>query len=188
MTVETLHTASEVHDMVSRLGAAIAADHPDGVVLTGVLNASVVFMADLVRAMADIPLEVDFIATSSFRPDSGRMRLLKDLDLDISGRHVLLVTNLIDTGLRLGYLRGRLLDRSPESVRLCALFDKIERRILPIDIDYVGTTVPNRFLVGYGLDHHQRYRNLTAVYTADLDDPADQETLAALLVTAAHND
>ena len=120
------------------------------------------FMVDLARAI-DLPLGMDFIATSSYgktTESSGVVRMLKDLDTDIAGRHVLIVEDIIDSGLTLAYLRGHLLRRNPASLRICTLLNKPERRRADIPIDYLGFDIPNEFVVGYGLDFDEKYRNL----------------------------
>ncbi|MGI9600542.1 MAG: phosphoribosyltransferase [Acidimicrobiales bacterium] len=184
MTAAPVLSGAEVQQLVDRLAADIARDHPDGVVLVGVLKASVLLVADLCRSLsrqADTDVRVDFIETSSFRADSGRVRLVQDLREDIGDRPVVLVTTLVDTGLRLGYLRTQLANRAPASLRIAALFDKAERRILPIDLDYVGTTIPNRFVVGYGLDAAGQGRHLSGVVALDDDHPVDPATLSTWL-------
>ncbi|MDW8231397.1 MAG: hypoxanthine phosphoribosyltransferase [Roseiflexaceae bacterium] len=159
-----LITAERIQERVRALGAQITADYrPLGdLLLVGVLKGCAMFMVDLARAI-DMPLAMDFIATSSYgktTESSGVVRLLKDLDTDIAGRHVLLVEDIIDSGLTLAYLRGHLLRRNPASLRICALLNKPERRRADIPIDYLGFDIPNEFVVGYGLDFDEKYRNL----------------------------
>lgn len=156
----------ELRAVVERLGAEIAAAHPDGVVLVGVLKGSLLFFADLVRAVT-APVEIDFLAISSFAPDSGRVRIVKDLDTDIGGRSVVVVEDVVDTGLTLGYLLGELGRRSPTSLQVCTLLDKQVRRLLPLPLDYVGAAIPDVFALGYGLDFAGRYRNLGFVVAGD---------------------
>ena len=148
---------------VAELAARISEDYQGrDLLLVGVLKGAVVLMADLTRALT-IPHEVDFIATSSYgsaTETSGVVRLLKDLDREIEGRHVLLVEDIVDTGLTLTYLKRTLEARHPKSLRVCVLVDKIERRKVEVGIDYVGFTIPNVFVVGYGFDYEGLYRNL----------------------------
>ena len=153
---------------VQRLADRIAADHPDGVVLVGVLKGALIFLADLARAIQDVDVEIDFLAISRYAPDSGRVRILQDLACDVTGRDVVIVEDLVDTGLTLAYLLGHLRERQPHSVDVCALLDRSERRIVPLDVRYVGVEVPgDAFLLGYGLHHAERYRNLPVVVAAD---------------------
>ena len=153
---------------VARLGAEISADHPDGVLLVAVLKGGVVFLADLVRALT-VPAEVDFVALSAFRPDAGRVRILKDLDHDVTGRHVVVVEDVVDTGLTLGFLVGELRRRGAAEVDVCALADKGVRRLLPTPLRYRGIEVPDVYLLGYGLDYAGRYRNLDVLVAGRLD-------------------
>jgi hypoxanthine phosphoribosyltransferase len=160
----------ELRTRVADLGAAIARDYErDNPVLVGVLKGALVFTADLVRAMP-IALTIDFIALSSYAGatrSSGVVKLAADLSMPIEDRHVVIVEDIIDTGRTVSYLKRNLETRHPRSVRLCALLDKIERREVDVDIDYLGFTIPNLFVVGYGLDHAGLYRNLP--YVAALD-------------------
>lgn len=151
---------------VARLGEEIGAAHPEGVVLVSVLKGSVLFLADLVRVVP-VPVEVDFLAISTFAPDSGRVRLVKDLTTDVSGRSVVLVEDVVDTGLSLAYLLGTLAQRGPASLEVCALLDKTARRLVPTPIRYRGVEVPDVFALGYGLDYAGRYRNLEFVVAGD---------------------
>lgn len=159
--------AEELRAGVVRLGAEISAAYDDGVVLVAVLKGSVPFLADLVRALAVEPL-VDFLAISSYAPDTGRVRLVKDLDIDIAGRDVVLVEDIVDTGLTLTYLLGELGRRGPRSLEACALLDKATRRIVPTPVRFVGFTIGDDFVIGYGLDFAERYRNLELVAAGDL--------------------
>ena len=153
---------------VGALAAQITADHPDGVILVGVLKGALVFLADLARAIRGVPVELDFLAISRYAPDSGRIRILQDLAIDVAGRDVVLVEDLVDTGLTLAYLLGHVRERSPRRVEVCTLLDRAERRIVPLDIRYAGVEVPgDAFLLGYGLHYEERYRNLSVVVEAD---------------------
>jgi hypoxanthine phosphoribosyltransferase len=159
-----LISAEEIQDKVRAMGEQIAHDYtPRGdLLLVGVLKGCMMFMVDLARAI-QFPLAIDFIATSSYgqsTESSGVVRLLKDLDTDIADRHVLIVEDIIDSGLTLEYLRSQLVRRNPASLRVCALLNKPDRRIADIPVDYLGFDIPNEFVVGYGLDYGERYRNL----------------------------
>jgi hypoxanthine phosphoribosyltransferase len=168
VTVRVLIGADELQAGVDRLAAAVSADHPDGVVLVAVLKGSVPFLADLIRRLT-VPVEVDFLAVSSYAEGTGRVRLVMDLDIDVNGRAVVLVEDVVDTGLSVTWLLGVLRGRGPSSLRVCALLDKAARRIVPIPIDYVGFEVPDEFLLGYGLDFGEIYRNVDHVVAGDLD-------------------
>jgi hypoxanthine phosphoribosyltransferase len=157
-----------LHTQVHRLAAQISADHPDGVVLVGVLKGALLFLADLARAVTDIDVEVDFLAISRYAPDSGRVRILQDLAIDVAGRDVVLVEDLVDTGLTLAYLLGHVRDRGPRRLEVCTLLDRAERRIVPLELRYRGIEVPgDAFLLGYGLHYAERYRNLPVIVEAD---------------------
>ncbi len=159
--------AAELAETVTRLAAEIDRDHPDGVVLIGVLKGSVFFMADLVRAIT-VPCEVDFIAISHFAPDSGRVKIVKDLDGDIAGRNVVLVEDIVDTGLTLSYLLTQLAARGPASLEICALLDRSRRRIVPLPTRYCGAVIEDVFMLGYGLDFAERYRNHPGLVIGDV--------------------
>lgn len=151
-----------------RLAGEVSAAYPDGdVLLVAVLRGSVLFLADLVREMTVSPL-VDFMAISSYAPDSGRVRIVKDLELDVYGRDVVLVEDIVDTGLTLTYLLGVLRRREPRSVEACVLLDKSVRRIVPTPVRFRGFEVGDDFVLGYGLDYGGRYRNLNRVVAGDL--------------------
>ena len=158
---------TDLADVVTRLGAEITADHPDGVLLVGVLKGAVIFLSDLVRAIQDIHVAVDFMAISRFAPDHPRVRILKDIDIDIEGRDVVIVEDLVDTGLTATYLRSQLESRGARSVELCALLDRPVRRIVPLDVRYRGVEIPDVFVLGYGLHLGELYRNLNGVYEVD---------------------
>ncbi|MGH9066469.1 MAG: hypoxanthine phosphoribosyltransferase [Acidimicrobiales bacterium] len=155
-------------ERVTSLGSEVSLAYPGGVTLVGVLKGSVWFLADLVRALA-VPCQVDFLAISSYAEGSGRVRILKDLDSDIGGRDVVLVEDIVDTGLTLSYLLGELGRRGPASLAVCALLDKTARRIVPCPLRFVGFEVGDEFVLGYGLDYAQRYRNLDRIVAADLE-------------------
>jgi hypoxanthine phosphoribosyltransferase len=151
---------------VAELGAEVSADYADrDLLLIGVLKGAVFFMADLMRHLT-VPCEVDFMAISSYgaaTDSSGIVRILKDLDVSIDGRHVLVVEDIIDSGLTLSYLMRNLESREPTSLEVCALLTKPSRREIDVPVRYVGFEIPNKFVVGYGLDFGERYRNLPYV-------------------------
>ena len=151
--------AAKVEELAARLCEDYAERRP---LVVGILSGCFPFIADLVRAM-DIPLEVDFMAVSSYggsTRSSGVVRTMKDLDTSIEGRHVLLVEDIVDTGLTLRYLFDNLMTRHPASIEVCALLDKVEARTEKLDVAYTGFACPARFVVGYGLDYAGLYRNL----------------------------
>jgi hypoxanthine phosphoribosyltransferase len=159
-----LISSAQIQAKVHEMGEQIARDYAplSDLLLVGVLKGCIMFMVDLARAIP-LSLAIDFIATSSYghtTESSGVVRLLKDLDTDITDRHVLIVEDIIDSGLTLDYLRGQLLRRNPASLKICALLNKPERRIADVSVDYLGFDIPNEFVVGYGLDYGERYRNL----------------------------
>jgi hypoxanthine phosphoribosyltransferase len=158
---------------VAELGAEISADYAGrDLLLIGVLKGAVFFMADLMRKLT-IPCEVDFMAISSYgasTDSSGVVRILKDLDINIEGRNVLVVEDIIDSGLTLSYLMRNLDSREPATLEICALLTKPDRREIDVPVRYVGFEIPNRFVIGYGLDFGERYRNLP--YVAVLSDDA----------------
>jgi hypoxanthine phosphoribosyltransferase len=151
---------------VAELGADVSADYQGrDLLLIGVLKGAVFFMADLMRHLT-VPCEVDFMAISSYgdsTDSSGIVRILKDLDINIEGRHVLVVEDIIDSGLTLSYLMRNLESREPATLEVCALLTKPARREIDVPVRYVGFEIPNKFVVGYGLDFAERYRNLPYV-------------------------
>jgi hypoxanthine phosphoribosyltransferase len=161
---------------VERIAGRIVGDHPDGVVLVGVLKGALIFLADLARAITGIAVTVDFLAISRYAPDSGRVRILKDLDVDVEGRDVVLVEDLVDTGLTLAYLLSHVRERAPRSLDVCTLLDRPVRRIVPLTVRYVGAEIEDVFVLGYGLHHADLYRNVPYIVEADrsvvLDRPA----------------
>jgi hypoxanthine phosphoribosyltransferase len=161
---------------VERIAGQLTRDHADGVVLVGVLKGALIFLADLVRAITDIDVTIDFLAISRYAPDSGRVRILKDLDIDVEGRDVVLVEDLVDTGLTLAYLLSHVRQRAPRSLDVCTLLDRPARRIVPLTVRYVGAEVGDVFVLGYGLHQADLYRNVPFIVEADrhvvLDRPA----------------
>lgn len=160
---EILITGEQIQGRVKELGGMISEDYHDKCpVLVGVLKGVLFFMADLLRVIT-IPTEVDFLAVSSYSAQArneGVVRLVKDLELPINHRHVLFVEDVIDTGLTLNYLLRSLREREPASLEVCVLFNKPGRRLIDIPLKYKGFDLPDRFVVGYGLDHDEKYRNL----------------------------
>jgi len=161
--LEVLVTTEQLQNRISDLGAEIARDYAGkNPLLIGVLKGACTFLSDLMRA-ADIQLGIEFMAISSYGASmrtSGEVRILKDLDVAIEGRHILVVEDIVDTGLTLNYLLANLKSRGAASVKLAALLDKFERREKEVPIDYLGFQIPDKFVVGYGLDFAERYRNL----------------------------
>jgi hypoxanthine phosphoribosyltransferase len=182
-----LYTAGQIRERVRDLGDAITRDYAGrGPVLISILKGGAMFHADLLRAV-DLESKVDFMSISSYGVgSSGVVRIVKDLDDDILGQDVILVEDIVDTGLTLSYLLGTLREREPASLEVCALLDKSARRIAPLDIRYRGFDCPDRFVLGYGLDHGERYRNLPFIVTVE-DMAALEEdplSLAPLLESA----
>jgi hypoxanthine phosphoribosyltransferase len=170
-----LITSEQIQDKVGELAELIAADHRDvgvhepDLVLVGVLKGAVMFMTDLARALP-VPTQLEFMAVSSYgssTSSSGVVRILKDLDRDISGRRVLIVEDIIDSGLTLSWLRKNLESRGPASLDVVTLLRKPEAAKLDVDVAYVGFDIPNEFVVGYGLDYAERYRDLPYIGTLD---------------------
>ena len=158
-----LVSEEQLKTRVAELGTQISKDYAGkNLLLVSILKGSVVFMADLMRAI-DIPCAIDFLSVSSYgagTTTSGAVRILKDLDCSLEGKDILVVEDILDSGVTLSYLLKTLSARKPSSIRLCTLLDKPERRRVPITPDYVGAVVPDEFIVGYGLDYAERYRNL----------------------------
>ncbi len=152
---------------VERIAREITADHPDGVVLVGVLKGALIFLADLARAITVIDVTVDFLAISRYAPDSGRVRILKDLDVDVEGRDVVIVEDLVDTGLTIAYLLSHMRERSPRSLDVCTLLDRPARRIVPQPVRYVGQQIEDVFVLGYGLHFADLYRNVPYIIEVD---------------------
>ena len=152
---------------VQELAAQISRDYAgQELVAVGILKGAFIFMADLVRAL-DFPVEVDFVRLKSYgagKETSGEVHITKDVEVNLAGRHVLIVEDIVDVGLTLDFLRRHLGNRHPQSLRICCLIDKQERRQVEVPLDYVGFTVPRGFLVGYGLDRGEKLRTLPEVY------------------------
>ena len=163
---QILITEEQLKTRVNELGKTLANDYRDKKpLMLCILKGSTIFYADLIRAM-DIPLECDFIAVSSYgnkTKSSGEVRMIKDLDKSIEGRDVVIVEDIVDSGYTLNYLKKNLQARGPASVKICTLLDKKERREVPITPDYEGFSIDDYFVVGYGLDYNERYRNLPEI-------------------------
>lgn len=170
-------TQEEMRARIRELGRQITADYADkDLILVGVLKGAYAFYADLARAIR-IPLRVDFLVVTSYgsKPkSSGKVKMVTDLTEDIAGRDVLLVEDIVDSGLTVQYLIKTLSKRKPKSIRVCALLSKPERRTVDIPIHYVGFQIPNKYVVGYGLDYQQKYRNLPYLAVLDKVDDAGQ--------------
>jgi hypoxanthine phosphoribosyltransferase len=166
--VDVLFTEQQIQDRLGELAAAIEKDYEGkDILLVGVLKGAVMVMADLARHFGR-HVEMDWMAVSSYgsgTKSSGVVRILKDLDTDISGRHVLVVEDIIDTGLTLSWLISNLSSRGPASVEICTLLRKPEAQQMTVDVKYVGYDIPNAFVVGYGLDYDEKYRNLRSIGT-----------------------
>jgi hypoxanthine phosphoribosyltransferase len=171
--LKPLFTAEQIQTRVAEMGAEISRDYAGQTpLLVGVLKGAYIFLSDLVRA-TDLRLGVEFMAISSYGDSmrsSGEVRIVKDLDVPVDGRDILIVEDIVDTGLTLSFLIGSLHQRGARSVRLAALLDKFERREREVKIDYCGFQIPDAFVVGYGLDFAERYRNLP--YIAVIKDPS----------------
>jgi hypoxanthine phosphoribosyltransferase len=163
---EVLYTENEIHAKIAELSRRIEVDYAgEKVLLVGVLRGAVMVMADLARELT-IPIEMDWMAVSSYgsgTQSSGVVRILKDLDTDLHGRHVLIVEDIIDSGLTLSWLRGNLETRGAATVEICALLRKPDAAKVVVDVKYEGFQIPNAFVVGYGLDYAEQYRNLRGI-------------------------
>ena len=171
--LKVLLTREQIAKKVAELGERITADFDgESVVLIGVLKGATIFLADLARQIK-LDVSFDFIAVSSYgnsKQQSGEVKLMKDVDHSMEGRNIILVEDILDTGLTLTYLKNLLLGHRPKAVKIAALLDKISRRTQPIHGDYVGFEIPDEFVVGYGLDFAERYRNLPDVCILETDD------------------
>ncbi|HAL73956.1 MAG TPA: hypoxanthine phosphoribosyltransferase [Clostridiales bacterium] len=163
---DVLIERDEIARMCQRLGDQISHDYAGReVILIGVLKGAFVFLADLARHLT-IPVKIDFMSVSSYGSGTrttGIVRIVKDLDTDITNKHIIVVEDIVDTGLTLNHLRELLSTRNPASIALCTAFDKPDRRKVQIDVEYVGMKIPDEFIVGYGLDYDGNYRNLPDV-------------------------
>lgn len=169
---QVLFTEEEIRERVTALGAAISQDYAGKTpLLVGVLKGVLIFMADLLRAIT-IPVKVDFMSISSYSAqtrDQGVVRIVKDLNMPVTGEHVIFVEDVIDTGLTLNYLLRHLRRQEPASLEVCVLFNRTARRLIDIPLPYAGFDIPDRFLIGYGLDFREKYRSLPYVGILNAD-------------------
>ncbi len=165
-SMEVLFTQTQIAERVREIGAQISEEYAgESIVLIGVLKGAAIFLADLARAIT-VDNTFDFVAVSSYgraRVSSGAVKLIKDIDNPIEGKHVIIVEDILDTGLTLSYLRGLMLQHRPASLKIATCLDKPERRLVPIEADYVAFSIPNRFVIGYGMDYAEVYRNLADI-------------------------
>lgn len=155
-------TTEQIHEKVTELADRISRDYiGKEIFAVGILKGSFIFFADIVRALK-IPVTLDFIVASSYlkSTSTGEVKIHYDIKEDIAGKHVLLIDDIIDTGVSLNYIRERILSKGPASLKICILLDKKERRSVDVPVDYTGFEIPNQFVVGYGLDYDNKYRNL----------------------------
>lgn len=173
INLRVLIPAEKIQARIEELGEQISCDYPAGELhMIGILKGAVIFMADLARAMKR-DVFIDFMGISSYgkgKSSSGEVKVTKDLDISLEGADVLIVEDIVDSGVTLNYLMHLLDQRRPHSIRIAALLDKPERRLRPVHVNYVGFEIPDEFVVGYGLDFAERYRNLDSICV--LDDPA----------------
>ncbi|WP_339363089.1 hypoxanthine phosphoribosyltransferase [Vallitalea maricola] len=170
--IQTLISAEELNARIAELGKQISEDYQGKEVnLICVLKGGVMFMVDLSKQIQDIPVTMDFMAVSSYGNEvssSGVVKIVKDLDESIEGKEVIIVEDIIDSGRTLSYLVSILKDRKPNSIKICTLLDKPDRRVVEdVQVDYTGFSIPDKFVLGYGLDYMQRYRNLPFIGTMD---------------------
>jgi hypoxanthine phosphoribosyltransferase len=159
-----LISADQIQQRIHELAARIEADYPDGpLYVVSVLKGAFIFVADLVRALKGLSVRIEFMGISSYgkeKTSSGQVKVTRDLDVNIEGQHVLIVEDIIDSGVTLSYLKRLLEQRNPKSLAIATLLDKPERRVTPVDVKYIGFQIPDEFVVGYGLDYAEDYRNL----------------------------
>ncbi|QHS50664.1 hypoxanthine phosphoribosyltransferase [Edaphobacter sp. 12200R-103] len=162
-TMEVLITQDQIQKRVREIGAQISAEYEgQSIVLIGVLKGAAIFLADLARAI-QVDNTFDFVAVSSYgraRVSSGAVKLIKDIDNPIEGRHVIIVEDILDTGLTLSFLRQMMLQHKPASLKIATCLDKPDRRLVPIEADYVAFKIPNQFIIGYGMDYAEHYRGV----------------------------
>lgn len=173
-TIHELISEEQIAERIAQMGAQISADYAgEDVYMLCILKGGVFFMTDLAKRMS-VPVEVDFMSVASYGSQtrsSGNVRIIKDLDTPIEGKNVLIVEDIIDTGRTLAYLMENLKQRNPKSLKLCTLLDKPEERVTEVAVDYVGFEIPDEFVVGYGLDYAQKYRNLPYIGVVKFDEP-----------------
>jgi|SRR5919109_653112 hypoxanthine phosphoribosyltransferase len=174
---EILLSAEQIQKRVAELAAEIRRDFPDGLHLVAVLKGAFIFLSDLVRGMGG-EVSLDFMAVSSYAKgttSSGEVRVLKDLDTTLDGKHVVIVEDIVDTGLTLAYLQEILRARNPRTLRTACLLSKPSRRQVDVKVDYIGFTIEDRFVVGYGLDYAEQYRNLPHIAVIALETQSVRE-------------
>ena len=163
---EVLINQQQIIEKVKELGLQISKDYQGKeLIVVGILKGAIIFLSDLIRSI-EVPLTLDFMAVSSYgagTSSSGAVRILKDLECSVEGKHLLVVEDIVDTGLTLKYLLDNLKARDPASIRICTFLDKPSRRLIPVQPDYNGFAIPDRFVVGYGLDFNEQYRHLPYV-------------------------
>lgn len=163
LKLETLISEQDIQRRIEELGAQISKDYEGKeIIMLCVLKGGVMFMTDLAKRVT-VPMKMEFMAVSSYGDEyksSGIVKILKDLDESIDGKHVLIVEDIIDSGRTLSYLKNILEGRNPSSVKICTLLDKPDQRVVDVEVDYIGFTIPDSFVIGYGLDYQQYYRNL----------------------------
>lgn len=166
LNLETLISEQDIQRRIEELGAQISKDYAGKeIIMLCVLKGGVMFMTDLSKRV-DVPMKMEFMAVSSYGDEyksSGIVKIIKDMDEPIDGKHILIVEDIIDSGRTLSYLKNILEGRNPKSVKICTLLDKPDQRVVDVDVDYVGFTIPDSFVIGYGLDYQQFYRNLPYV-------------------------
>ena len=165
-SMEVLYSKEQIAERVREIGQQISEEYAgQSIVLIGVLKGAAIFLADLARAIT-VDNTFDFVAVSSYgraRVSSGAVKLIKDIDNPIEGKHVIIVEDILDTGLTLSYLRGLMLQHKPASLKIATCLDKPSRRLVPIEADYVAFSIPNRFVIGYGMDYAEVYRNVADI-------------------------
>jgi hypoxanthine phosphoribosyltransferase len=165
-SMDVLYSTAQIDERVKAIGKEISDEYNgQSIVLIGVLKGAAIFLADLARAIT-VDNTFDFVAVSSYgraRVSSGAVKLIKDIDNPIEGKHVILVEDILDTGLTLSYLRGLMLQHKPASLKIATCLDKPERRLVPIEADYSCFKIPNRFVIGYGMDYAERYRGVADI-------------------------
>ncbi|MHB1508534.1 MAG: phosphoribosyltransferase [Acidimicrobiales bacterium] len=183
--------AGELSKIVAGFGEAISSDHPDGVVVVGILKGSVCLVADLAREIS-VPCAIDFLALSAYGAGGRRVRVAKDLDADVAGRSVVIAVDIVDSGVTVSYVRRLLNERGARSADVCALLDRRSRRLLPVELRYVGLEIEDEYVVGYGLDLEERYRNLPLLMSVEpplkgeLEIHEDEEPGAGVNLLQAH--
>ncbi|MGH9303384.1 MAG: phosphoribosyltransferase [Acidimicrobiales bacterium] len=170
----TLLGGDELGEVVRGLGRAISGDHRDGVVLVGLLKGSMCLVADLARALS-VPCSIDFLGLLAYGAGKTRIALSKDIDVDVAGRDVVIAVDIVDSGLTVSYVRRLLSERGSRSADVCALLDRRSHRLLPVEIRYTGLEIGDEYVIGYGLDFEERYRNLPMLLATEPDSIREAE-------------